>query len=117
MLEIAVSETVGPLCITRQSGKALYDLVHPELIAGRPVRLDFAGVTICAAPFMNAAVGQLFKDLPAEDIKRLLIVENLCKTGRSLLPLVMRGAEEYWAATPEQRRAIDQAVIEALSES
>lgn len=40
---------VGKNCITLADGQKVYELIYPELLADRPVELDFAGVKIFAA--------------------------------------------------------------------
>ena len=54
---------------------------EPELVADREVTLDFDGVSVFASPFLNAAIGQLLKDVRPEDLNRLLRIEKLNPTG------------------------------------
>lgn len=49
--------------MTPYQGKELYDLIHPQLIQGDTVTLDFSGVRICIPPFINFAIGYLLKDI------------------------------------------------------
>lgn len=49
--------------MTPYQGKELYDLIHPQLIQGNTVTLDFSGVRICIPPFINFAIGYLLKDI------------------------------------------------------
>lgn len=105
-MDISLYERCGPNCITSVDGQALYDEIHPELKAGRPVRLDFTGVQVVASPFMNAGIGQLLEDVSARDLNRLLTMENLTPTGANVLRLVIENAKDYYSS-PTRREAID----------
>src|SRR5262249_9208732 len=71
-MRLEVRDLVGELAITLEDGQRVYDRMVPALANGQPVELDFAGVTVFAAPFFNAAVGQLLRDVRAEDVRNLL---------------------------------------------
>lgn len=128
-MRICVLSLVGEYCITFDDGQKLYDLIYPEIYAGRRVDLDFRGIKVTTALFLNAAVGQLLKDLPAETVKRLLLVSNTrsgfislkttakrgekptyetssSQVGSATLDLVMRDSIEYFT-DPKIRAALD----------
>lgn len=68
-----IRNLIGENCMTPDNGQKVYNLIHPELVADRPVKLDFTGVDIFASPFFNFAIGQLLKDFQPEDHYRQLI--------------------------------------------
>jgi hypothetical protein len=109
-----VQETVGEDAITVDDGQTIHERIKPELLAGHEVELDFAGVDVFASPFFNAAVGQLLKDLKAEDLNRLLRVRNLNPVGNDLLRRVIENAKRYYAS-PDYRAA-QAKVLERMSE-
>jgi len=109
-----ILDLVGEDCITIEDGEKFYDLIHPELMTGHPVELDFAGVTAIASPFFNAAFGRLLEDLTPEDLKRLLNVSNLIPVGRNTLKLVIENSNQYYR-DPVFRKALDE-VLMAQSE-
>jgi len=100
--------------ITLDDGQKLFDLIHAELMAGKPVELDFSGVEVFASPFFNAAFGQLLRDLEPEDLNRLVRITNLRPVGQETLRLVLQNAKSYYR-DPDHRRAVDRA-LEALAE-
>lgn len=106
---------VGDDCITIEDGEKIYDLIHPELMAGRPVDLDFAGVGVFASPFFNAAFGRLLKDFTPEDLNRLLKVYNLTPVGRDTLKLVIENSNRYYR-DPVFRKALDEILMEQSEE-
>ena len=60
-----VYDLIGEFATTVQAGQQVYDLIHPELLAGRFVELDFAQVRLTAPPFLNTAIGDLLADIKA----------------------------------------------------
>jgi hypothetical protein len=97
---------IGPYAVTLADGETVYRAIHPELRAGRPVRLDFTGVEAFAAPFFNAAIGALLEDLSVDDLNRLLCVDNLSSGGTLMVRLVIEHADQYYH-NPAVRRAVD----------
>lgn len=102
---------VGKNCITPGDGQKVYELVHPELLADRPVELDFAGVKIFASPFFNFAIGQLLRDIEPENLNRLLKVSNLNQVGKQILKLVIENSKRYYS-DPDYRSRVDQVISE-----
>jgi len=114
-MKCIVRETVGEDAITLDDGQKIHEQIKPELLTGHEVELDFDGVTVFASPFFNAAVGQLLKDLKAEDLNRLLRVQNLNPTGYDVLRRVIDNAKKYYASSPSYRE-VQAKVLEQLSE-
>lgn len=110
-----VRETAGDDAITLDDGQSVYQQIKPELLAGHEVELDFDGVSVFASPFFNAAIGQLLKDLKAEELNRLLRVKNLNSTGHEVLRRVIDNAKKYYAS-PNYREAQTK-VLEQLGEA
>jgi hypothetical protein len=100
--------------VTLEDGQNVYDCIHPELAAGRAVELDFAGVSVFASPFFNAALGQLLKDLNADDLNRLLKLTNLLPPGRDAAHRAIDTAARFFAET--NYRDAQKHVLEALSQ-
>lgn len=114
-MQVIVRDLIGfEDAITMDDGQRLYDLIHPELTAGRPVELDFAGVEVFASPFFNASIGQLLRDLEPADLNRLLRIANLRPVGAETLRLVIDNSKRYYR-DPDYRKAVDQA-LETMAE-
>ncbi len=101
---------VDEVCITPNGGQKVYDLIHPELLAGSSVELDFTGVEILAPPFLNFAVGQLLKDIQSKDLDRLLKVSHLIPLGMRIMKRVVENAKEYYS-DDKIRRAVDEVIM------
>lgn len=109
-----IYEIVGEYAITADSGQKIYDLIHPALIAEIPVELDFTGVKIFASPFFNNAIGQLLKDISAENLNRLLSFTNLNNSGQTVLRQVITSAKRYYT-DPQYQKAVDTVLEEYAS--
>jgi hypothetical protein len=76
-MKIMVYDVIGQYGVTLDQGQKLYDLIHPILLAGEAVELDFQKMTHFAAPFINMGIGELLRDIPREDLDCLLTISNL----------------------------------------
>ncbi len=110
-----ILDLVGKYCITMEDGEKVYDLIHPELKAGRPVELDFGGITIFAAPFFNAAFGSLLEDLTPDDLNRLLRIVNLISLEMDALKLVIQDSAQYYGDS-DFRKAVDTVIMKQAEE-
>lgn len=106
-VKLEIKSLVGERVVTSEDGQQVYERIHPELVAGNGVCLDFTGVTVFASPFFNSAVGQLLQDLRTAELNRLLDVKGLAPDGRLVWHRVVRNAKDYWH-NPEKRKAIDE---------
>jgi hypothetical protein len=106
-----VNEITGPYALTPDGGQALYDQIHPVLVAGQSVALDFSEVKISASPFFNVAIGQLLKDLSPDLLNQNLSIENLNNNGQAVLKHVIDNAKRYYLE-PEYQHAVDHAIKE-----
>ena|SRR5437016_2235833 len=100
--------------ITQEDGQVVFDRITPALQRREAVDLDFEGVTVYAAPFFNAAIGQLLRDFKREDLGALLKTENLTENGREVVRQVLDNSEKYYAS-PDYR-ATQRRVLEAMAE-
>lgn len=110
-----IHDLIGENGITLDDGQKVYDLIHPELAAGRLVELDFSGVQVFASPFFNAAFGRLLKDLKPEDLNRLLKVSNLAPVGIDVLKLVIKNSAQYYS-DPAFRKILDEVLSEQVED-
>ncbi len=93
-----IHSLIGKNCITSEDGQAIYNLIHPQLLAENSVELDFAEVNIFASPFFNAAIGQLLKDIQTEKLNRLIKFSNLSPVGMQLVKKVIGNAKQYYSS-------------------
>jgi hypothetical protein len=101
-----VCEITGQFAIASDSGQRLYDLIHPELKAGKAVKLDFTGVRVYASAFFNFAIGQILRDVTVDDFNRLLTFTAISPLGENVLERVIENAKPYYS-DPKYRQAVD----------
>lgn len=105
---------VGEYAITVDDGQQLYELIHPCLLAGKPVELDFAGVKVFASPFINLAFGQLLKDISGDKLNQLIKFTALNADGWDVLEYVLAKAKRYYS-DEKYRTAVDTVMTDMLT--
>jgi hypothetical protein len=110
-----IYDLVGEYATTADHGQKLYEIIHPCLLRGEAVELDFMGVKVFASPFMNFAFGQLLKDIPAEKLNQLIEFTALNDDGWDVLEYVISRAKRYYS-DEKYRTAVD-TVITDMAES
>lgn len=71
------------------------------------VKLSFFDVEMLSAAFLNAAIGQLYRDFPEGLIKENLIIENLSLSGAVSLKRVVDTAKLYYKDPEAMQKSID----------
>ncbi|MEH1922211.1 STAS-like domain-containing protein [Nostoc sp.] len=110
-MKYKVYELIGENCMSQQSGQQIYDLIYPQLQAGKLVELDFADVRRFLTVFFNFAIGQLLRDIKAEDLDRLLVLSNLSPLGQQTYDDVIEDAKRYYS-DEQYHKAVDEMVLE-----
>jgi hypothetical protein len=106
-----IYEITGEYATDADSGQQLHDLIHPQLLTGNPVELDFNGVNVFASAFFNFAIGQLLKDVPADHLNQLLKITNLNEDGYFILRRIIDNAKHYYS-DPQYKNAVDTVIEE-----
>lgn len=95
---VKVKEVVGSgYALSAGAGEAVYDRVACSIAAQRPTVLDFDGVDNATTVFLNNAVGRLYGTYEADDIRKLLSVENATDNIVALMQVAVRNAKQYFA--------------------
>ena len=111
-----VNEITGAFAIAPDNGQELYDQIHPLLLAGQTVELDFDGVRVFASAFFNFAVGQLLKDLSPDSLNQQLQITGLNDNGQAILRRVIEtrsatmlnhATSRPWTAQSKNMRLVD----------
>lgn len=110
-MKYKISELIGENCMSQSSGQKLYELIYPQLKAGETVELDFTGVKRFLAIFFNVAIGQLLRDIVAEDLEKLLFLSNLSPLGEQIYYNVIETAKRYYS-DEKYRQAVDEMNLE-----
>jgi len=110
-MRVDIHGLIGENCITLEDGQKIFDLIHPELLTGNVVELNFENVTVFASPFFNSAIGRLLKDIKPDDLNRLLKITNLVPAGLTVLKRVIENSKEYYS-NEGARKARDEVLLE-----
>lgn len=103
---LKVYEITGEYAISTDHGQQIYDQIHGELLDGCSIELDFSDVKVFASAFFNFAVGQLLKDMSADDLNRLLTITGLNHNGEQILKQIIANAKRYYS-DPQYQAAVD----------
>ncbi|MFA5269956.1 MAG: STAS-like domain-containing protein [Methanoregula sp.] len=106
-----IASTIGENCITVEDGERIYTMIFPLLSKGQEVTLDFSGVAIFASPFFNAGIGQLLRDLPAEQLSSHLHFQGLSAHGNHVLTRVIENAKRYYT-NPHFRDSVEKVLAQ-----
>lgn len=115
-MKVSIKDTIGPRCIIQEDGQRIFDEIHETLLHGENVTLDFTGVAQFASPFFNFAIGQLLKDITVDDLRRLLLIENLNQTGKLVVERVIENAAKYHG-DKDYRKIVDDILDQQSKES
>ncbi|MFO0793045.1 MAG: STAS-like domain-containing protein [Candidatus Brocadiaceae bacterium] len=108
-LTISVFNTVGnPFCVEADDGQKVYELIKKALQENRKVKVSFQNVEMLTSAFLNAAIGQLYKDFSEGEIKDKLSVENMAKEDASLLKRVVNTAKLYYKDPQKMEKSISE---------
>ncbi|ABA22874.1 conserved hypothetical protein [Trichormus variabilis ATCC 29413] len=110
-MKYKIYELIGENCMSQKAGQQIYDLIYPQLQAGKAVELDFAGVRRFLSVFFNFAIGQLLRDIKPEDLDQLLVVSNLSPLGQQTYDEVIENAKRYYS-DEQYREAVNEMILE-----
>jgi len=95
----------GPLCVSASDGQRLHDKIAPLLRKETPVVLSFKRVDILISAFLNAAIGQLYGELPEDRLDELLDFRDLADDDHEMLTHVIENAKAYFRRPQDFDRA------------
>ncbi len=106
MITLSVLEICGPICVDSMDGVKIRDLVRDALSRGESVCLDFRSVTTLASAFLGPAIGSLYANFCKDDLEARLHWTGLDTTDESMLKIVQRKAQQFYAADKVQQQAL-----------
>lgn len=95
MERIMVYELFGSLAVSDADGEILYTKIEEALTGGSCVTVDFTGVDIMLAQFLNAAVATLYEKHSSRELRERLVITGLESTG--YLRKVIARAKTFYA--------------------
>ena len=95
----------GPLCVSADDGQRLHDKIAPLLRQGTPIVLSFERVDTMISAFLNAAIGQLYGELPYERVDALLSATKMSADDQGVWGHVIDNAKAYFSRPDDWDRA------------
>lgn len=94
---LKVSEyTTLNIGVSSDEGDKINTRINEYLKKYEIVELDFSGLTLLTAAFLNAAIGQLYKDYTSDELSARLKLVNVNSDDASRFKLVTDRAKEYF---------------------
>lgn len=110
---IDVAEAIQtPSALTQESGDIIFNEIDAALKDNMIVRLDFINVESMISPFLNNAIGKLYKDYTSEQLSKSLIFENFPSTKNATLNLVISNAKAYYSNKEVYLKAMKDVIMD-----
>ena len=105
--QINIADLIGkPRAIAAADGEMVFKEIYPLVKAGTPVTLSFAGIRMVITAFLNAAIGQLYRDIPVEEVNRLVEVVDLPEAFQPALEHSKTWSQAFYADPERLERSI-----------
>ncbi len=82
--------------MTSEQGQELYEYIHLFMLQEEAVVIDFAGIDVITATFLNTAFGQLYRDLSSEQLRQQVQLVNMPGYQLKLLKRVTANARRFY---------------------
>jgi len=99
--------------ITPENGTRIYNFIHNDLVLKQQVEIDFSGIKAISGPFINSAFGNLFKDIPTEDMSKLLTFKNFPSENTEMFFVGRINAANLYHNNPKYKKVIKKEMAEA----
>lgn len=108
-ITINIVNTIGDVYgVEVEDGQRVFDLVVKAFKDNKKVNLSFQNIEMLTTAFLNAAVGQLYKDHLESYIKENLKVSDISESGKVALKRVVDTAKLFFKDPEALKRSIDE---------
>ena len=106
-IQINIADLIGkPRGISAADGEMVFKEIYPFVKEGSPVTLSFTGIRMVITAFLNAAIGKLYRDIPFDEVDRLLEVTDLADAFQPALEHSKTWSKTFYADPERLERAI-----------
>jgi len=92
--------------ITPENGTRIYNFIHNDLVLKKNVEIDFSGIKAISGPFINAAFGKLFVDIPTEEMATLIKFDNFPSSDSEMFFVSRLNAANLYHNNPKYKKVI-----------
>jgi len=100
------------ICADVDDAEKVYQSIKKTIEENKKVVLSFKNVEIITSAFLNQAIGQLLKDYTRDELKEMIIFENIKKEDSLLLRRVIDSAELYYKHPDAFKKSIKEILDE-----
>lgn len=105
-----VDKIQTPSALTQELGDIIYKEIHDSIKNKIIIHVDFSNVESMITPFLNNAIGQLYKNYTSEQITQYLVLENFPPAKNSTLNLVISNAKKYYQNKAVYEKALKEVI-------
>jgi hypothetical protein len=87
----------SPFCVAIDDGNVVHDRIAKLIAEGNIAVVSFSGVKRLTTAFLNAAIGQLYNEFSAEQIRTGLRVADASQDQLRLIKRVVDNAKKFFA--------------------
>lgn len=81
--------------------------IKKHITSEEKVELDFTGIKLLTAAFLNHTIGALYFDLTTEQVKKYLSVSNVWQEDLRMIKLVVDNAKKFYGHTKSEIKSIN----------
>lgn len=96
--------------VTPEEGQPIRDRIYANIKEGTPVILDFDRMQLITTAFLNVVIGTLYKEFSSEDLKKLLLFENLTDGIAMRIKRVTNNAKLFYENPEQFQHNVDSAI-------
>lgn len=97
VVKVDVREIINsPSALTREQGETIYSIISKNILQGKKTILDFQNIESLITPFLNVAIGKLYKDFSSEELTQKLEICHVPDGKAPSFNLVIENAKRYY---------------------
>jgi len=96
MVIISVEKKFGSRLLTAEQGQTFYTYIKSLLDEGKTVSLNFEDVAIIGGPFLNNAIGVLYKDFSESDLLSRLHYTQISQHNLQVIRMVVDNSVKFY---------------------
>lgn len=96
--------------VTPEEGKPISERIYASIKNGIPVTLDFRNMQLITTAFLNVVIGTLYKDFTSEQLKSLLLFDNIDEGIAKRIKRVTTNAKLFYENPDQFQQNVDSAI-------
>lgn len=97
----------GNMAVSSIEGQIVHQILDEKLQHDSHINLDFEGINIISAAFLNSAIGQLFEKYESVKMRTCISAINTSIQNKLLIKKVIDSSEEYYSNKEKMDKIIE----------